>query len=76
MNLVASCTSCNQLKKKCRTPEEAGMPLLYLPYIPNHWENIILQGRNILADQMDFLIPSLPAHSRLLPVQLPDGDLL
>lgn len=66
MNLVAACTDCNQFKKRDRTPEEAGMPLLYLPYIPNHWEDIIMEGRNILADQMDFLLGSLPKHSRLL----------
>lgn len=66
MNLVASCRDCNQHKKKNRTPDEAGMPLLYLPYVPNRWENMIMEGRNILADQMEFLMASVPKHSRLL----------
>jgi len=65
MNLVAACTQCNQHKKKNRTPEEAGMPLLYLPYIPNRWESIIMEGRNVLADQMEFLLHGVPRHSRL-----------
>jgi len=66
MNLVASCNHCNQVLKKCQTPEEAGMPLLYLPYVPSRWENMIMENRNIKADQMDFLAASLPKHSRLL----------
>lgn len=65
MNLVASCRHCNQHKKKNRTPNEAGMPLLYLPYIPSRWENMIMEGRNILTDQMEFLLASVPKHSRL-----------
>lgn len=65
MNLVAACTTCNQIKKRDRTPEEAGMPLLYLPYEPSRWEDMILGGRNILADQMEFLMASVPKHSRL-----------
>lgn len=66
MNLVAACHVCNQIKKKNKTPEEAGMPLLYLPYVPSRWEAMILGERNILADQMDFLLASVPKHSRLL----------
>lgn len=64
-NLVAACTICNQIKKKNMTPEEAGMPLTYLPYVPTHWEDMILRGRNVLADQMEFLIASVPEKSRL-----------
>lgn len=65
MNLVASCHECNQVKKKDKTPEEAGMPLLYLPYVPSRWEAMILDGRHILAEQMEFLLASVPKHSRL-----------
>lgn len=65
-NIVASCKHCNQVKKQNRTPEEAGMTLLYLPYKPTHWEGILMEGRNIKADQMEFLISSIPKHSRLL----------
>jgi hypothetical protein len=31
---VAAHAVCNE-KKGCRTPEEAGMPLLWMPFIPN-----------------------------------------
>lgn len=34
LNLVAACTDCNG-KKRDRTPEEAGMPLLWEPYVPS-----------------------------------------
>lgn len=63
-NLVTSCSSCNQ-KKDCRTPEEARMPLLYVPYTPNRHETFILASRNILACQMEFLLSGVAANSRL-----------
>ena len=65
MNMVTACNDCNQLKKKCRTPEEAGMPLVYLPYVPSYWEDFIMRSRNIMADQMEFLMANVPKHSRL-----------
>lgn len=65
MNLVAACRSCN-MRKANRTPEEAGMPLHYVPYIPNRHEAFILRNRRILADQMEFLLMGVPKHSRLL----------
>lgn len=47
--------SCNT-RKGARTPEEANMPLLAVPYAPNPHEYLyLLRGRRILADQMDFL---------------------
>lgn len=48
------CRECNQAKD-ARTPEEAGMKLLAVPYTPNLAEYLILQNRKILADQMEFL---------------------
>jgi hypothetical protein len=65
MNLVISCRACNQ-KKGNRTPERAGMSLMYAPYIPSLYEDMILKGRNILADQMEFLTANLPKNSRLI----------
>jgi hypothetical protein len=64
MNLVISCRQCNQ-KKGNRSPEKAGMSLIYAPYIPSLYEDMILKGRNILADQMEFLAANLPKNSRL-----------
>jgi hypothetical protein len=63
-NLVAACRKCND-RKGNRTPEEARMPLLYVPYIPNRHEAFILSNRRILADQMEFLLLGVPKHSRL-----------
>lgn len=65
MNVVTACYSCNKLKDD-RTPEEAHMPLLYIPYVPNRAEYLILQNRKILADQMEFLMARVPKESRLL----------
>jgi hypothetical protein len=62
-NVVAAHRSCNT-RKGCRTPEEAGMPLLYVPYEPDRFEHFILSGRSIVADQMSYLQTRLPAHSR------------
>ncbi len=64
-NVVSACRSCNQ-RKANRTPEQAGMPLLFLPYRPNRWEGMILRNRRILADQMEFLLAGVPQHSRLI----------
>ena len=64
-NLVAACKTCNQIKAD-RTPEEARMPLLYVPYAPNRFEDIIVRGRRVIADQMAFLLGGVPRHSRLL----------
>ena len=63
-NVVTACRSCNQ-RKGNRTPEQAGMPLLYTPYVPSLWEDFILRNRRILADQMEFLMAHLPRNSRL-----------
>lgn len=62
-NVVTSCKACN-VEKDNRTPEQAHMPLLYVPYVPCRWEQFILQNRNILADQMEYLRAKLPKHSR------------
>lgn len=64
-NVATAHRSCNE-RKACRTPEEAGTPLLYVPYEPCRFEHFILTGRNILADQHDYLAARLPRHSRLV----------
>ena len=66
-NVVAACGRCNS-HKAARTPEEANMPLIYLPYRPNYFEDFILQqgAHRILADQMEFLASRIPAKSRAL----------
>lgn len=64
MNCITACRGCNG-HKGSRTPEEARMALLYLPYVPSLHEDMILRGRRILADQMEFLLASVPRSSRL-----------
>jgi 5-methylcytosine-specific restriction endonuclease McrA len=64
MNCITACRPCNG-RKGNRMPEEARMGLLYLPYVPSLHEDMILRGRRILADQMEFLLASVPRSSRL-----------
>lgn len=68
-NLVSSgpwveCPGCNA-RKGARLPEEANMTLLYIPYVPSRWEDLLLQGRNIRADVHEWLAAKLPKTSRL-----------
>lgn len=63
-NVVTACKACNH-RKANRTPDQARMPLLYVPYVPSVWEDFILRNRRILSDQMDFLAARLPKTSRL-----------
>lgn len=63
-NVVTACKRCNH-HKGGRTPEQAGMQLLAIPFAPNHAEYIYLQGRRILSDQMAFLRAHFPRSSPL-----------
>ncbi len=63
-NVVTACWSCN-VRKGSRTPSQANMPLLAVPYRPSWVEHLILSNRNILADQMQFLHSHLPKRQRL-----------
>ncbi len=63
-NVVTACFRCNS-RKSNRTPQQAGMPLLAVPFRPSWIEHLILSNRNILADQMAFLKAQLPKKSRL-----------
>ena len=53
-NVVAACKRCNHFKAD-RTPEQAGMQLLAVPFAPNIFEWMYLAQRNVLADQMSYL---------------------
>ena len=63
-NVVAACRGCNHAKGS-RTPDEAGMSLLAVPYVPNRAEYLVLSNRRILADQMEFLKKRFRRTSRL-----------
>ena len=64
VNVVTACKRCNN-HKAGRTPEQAGMELLAIPFKPTHAEYVYLQGRKILADQMEFLLAHFPRNSLL-----------
>lgn len=63
-NVVTACRRCNN-HKAGYTPEQAGMQLLAVPFVPTHAEYIYLQGRRVLADQMEFLRAHFPRSSPL-----------
>lgn len=58
-NVVTACFQCNS-RKANRTPQQAHMPLLAVPYRPSWIEHLILSNRNILSDQMAFCARSCP----------------
>jgi 5-methylcytosine-specific restriction endonuclease McrA len=64
VNVVTACKRCNN-HKAGRTPEQAGMELLAIPFSPTHAEYVYLQGRKILSDQMDFVLAHFPRNSVL-----------
>jgi hypothetical protein len=63
MNCVTACKQCNQQKGSLLVHNFR--PLIYAPYVPCRYEHFILSGRNVLADQHDYLAAKLPRHSRL-----------
>jgi 5-methylcytosine-specific restriction endonuclease McrA len=63
-NVATSCKRCNN-HKAGRTPEQANMRLLAVPFKPSHAEYIYLKGRKVLADQMEFLKSHFPRKSPL-----------
>ena len=64
-NVVSACFHCNS-RKGGRTPQQASMPLLAVPYRPSWIEHLILSNRHILADQMAFLKSHLPKRTRAI----------
>lgn len=61
-NVVTACKRCNN-HKAGRTPEQANMQLLAVPFTPTHAEYIYLKGRRVLVDQMEFLLAHFPRSS-------------
>ncbi len=54
-NVISACKRCNQIKSN-KTPEEAGMQLLAVPYRPNRAEYLaLINSKRIRSDQMQFL---------------------
>lgn len=70
-NCVTACKPCNNAKDNKplgQALDEYGdkLELIYVPYVPSHAERLIMQNRNVIADQMEYLKAFLPEHSRLL----------
>ncbi|MET0292273.1 MAG: HNH endonuclease [Steroidobacteraceae bacterium] len=63
-NVVTACRRCNNAKA-WRTPEQAGMQLIAVPFTPTYAEYIFLKGRRVLADQMEYLLAHFPRSSPL-----------
>jgi hypothetical protein len=63
-NVVTACRQCNNVKA-WRTPEQARMQLLAVPFAPTYAEYIYLKGRRVLADQMEYLLAHFPRGSPL-----------
>ena len=63
-NVVTACRRCNN-HKGGRTPEEARLQLVAVPFTPTYAEYIYLKGRRVLADQMEYLLTHFPRGSPL-----------
>lgn len=63
-NVVTACRRCNNYKAS-RTPEQAKMQLLAVPFTPTYAEYIFLKGRRVLFDQMEYLLAHFPRGSPL-----------
>lgn len=63
-NVVTSCRRCNN-RKADRSPEQASMELLAIPFVPNQYEFLYLSNHNVLADQMEFLSARFSRHIKL-----------
>jgi 5-methylcytosine-specific restriction endonuclease McrA len=63
-NVATACRRCNNAKA-ARTPEQAKMQLIAVPFTPTYAEYIFLKGRRVLADQMQYLLAHFPRSSPL-----------
>lgn len=63
-NVVTTCRRCNN-HKGGRTPEQAKMQLVAVPFTPTYAEYIYLKSRRVLADQMEYLLTHFPRKSPL-----------
>lgn len=64
VNVITACRRCNN-HKAGRTPAQANMQLLAIPFAPTYAEYIYLKGRRVLADQMEYLLAHFPRRSPL-----------
>jgi len=67
-NSATACKRCNTAKG-ARTPEEAGMPLLAVPFKPNLYEQLFLRNHRIISEQAVYLSHQFSAGRRWLPAK-------
>lgn len=65
LNCITSCFPCNS-KKRNRTPEEAGMPLLFLPSVPRYDHEYFLNWNGTVYEEWK---PYLPEKKRRVMVE-------
>ncbi len=63
-NVATACRRCNN-HKGGRTPEQAHLQLIAVPFTPTYAEYIYLKGRRVLTDQMQYLLAHIPRSSPL-----------
>lgn len=63
-NVITACRRCNN-HKAGRTPQQAQMQLMAIPFAPTFAEYVYLKGRRVLADQMEYLLAHFPRRSPL-----------
>lgn len=61
-NCVTACRRCNN-RKANQTPEQSGMQLLAIPFVPNRHEYFYLANHHVLSDQMEFLKARFSSNS-------------
>ena len=64
-NVVAACKHCN-CKKDDMLLSECGLTLLHKPYAPSRIEVLATQNQFMLDEQLEYIRPLLPKHSRLV----------
>lgn len=62
-NVASACRGCNALKGS-KLLHQAGMELLYTPYVPSVFEGFLLSGRHIRADVHEWLASRVSKNSR------------
>lgn len=72
-NAATSCRRCNVIKG-ARTPEEAGMELLAVPFKPNPYEQLYLRNNKILRDQVQYLSTQFSSKRNWFPNGISDQD--
>jgi len=63
-NVITACIPCN-IDKDDRTPEEANMPLLFMPFVPSRPEYLVMLNRRMLDEQRHFLFDFIAEDSRI-----------